>query len=84
MAMKAQVEFYAGLEKSLSTERTIHWTDLTHKHGAVLDVIVWANRELRDAALALERFSAIRGAGLPPWTLALRQASGHSAEDFCI
>ena len=48
-------------------ERIIHWTNLDAQHAAILEVIGWMNPELRQMALALDRFSAIRQQGLIPW-----------------
>ncbi len=55
-------------------ERIIHWTDLDAQHAAILEVIGWINPPLRDFARVLDRYAAIRQAGLPPW---LDQLHGH-------
>ena len=48
-------------------ERIVHWTDLEAKHAAILEVIGWVSPELHEMARALDRFTEIRKAGLPPW-----------------
>jgi len=48
-------------------ERIVHWTDLESKHTAILNVIGWVSPELHEMARALDRFTEIRNAGLPPW-----------------
>ncbi len=48
-------------------ERIIHWTDLDAQHASILEVIGWIAPELRQMAVALDRFTAIRQAGLTPW-----------------
>lgn len=48
-------------------ERIIHWTDLDAQHAAILEVIGWASPELRQMAVALDRFTTIRQQGLAPW-----------------
>jgi hypothetical protein len=48
-------------------ERIVHWQDLDTKHAAILEVIGWVSPELHEMAFALDRFSAIRQAGLAPW-----------------
>lgn len=55
-------------------ERIIHWTDLDAQHAAIQEVIGWINPPLRDFARVLDRYAAIRQAGLPPW---LDQLHGH-------
>ena len=54
-------------------ERIIHWLDLDAQHAEILDVTGWINPELREMAVALDRFTAIRSAGLPPWIAKLRR-----------
>jgi hypothetical protein len=48
-------------------ERIIHWMDLDARHAAMLETIGWISPELRQMALALDRFSTIRQQGLNPW-----------------
>ena len=48
-------------------ERIIHWIDLDSRHAAMLETIGWISPELRQMALALDRFSMIRQQGLNPW-----------------
>ncbi len=54
-------------------ERIIHWTDLDAQHTALLEVIEWASPELRQMAVALDRYTAIRRQGLNPWLEKIRQ-----------
>jgi len=54
-------------------ERIIHWTDLDMQHAALLQVIQWANPELQQMAVALDRFTSIRRQGLNPWLEKLRR-----------
>ena len=55
-------------------ERIIHWTDLDAQHAAILEIVGWMNPPLRDFARVLDRYAAIRQAGLPPW---LEKLHGH-------
>lgn len=48
-------------------ERILHWKDLDARHQAILEIIAWMSPELHDLANALDRFAAIRRAGLKPW-----------------
>lgn len=48
-------------------ERILHWKDLDARHQAILEIISWMSPELHDLANALDRFAAIRRAGLKPW-----------------
>lgn len=48
-------------------ERILHWKDLDAQHQAILEIIAWMSPELHDLANALDRFAAIRRAGLKPW-----------------
>ena len=48
-------------------ERILHWKDLDARHQAIHEVIAWMSPELHDLAKALDRFGAIRKAGLKPW-----------------
>jgi len=54
-------------------ERIIHWTDLDAQHAALLEVIEWASPELRQMAVALDRYTNIRRQGLNPWLEKIRQ-----------
>ncbi len=42
-------------------------------HTAILEVIGWITPELRQMALALDRFTTIRQQGLNPWIEKIRQ-----------
>lgn len=48
-------------------ERILHWRDLDQRHQSILDVIDWMSPELRELTSVLDRFVAIRSAGLKPW-----------------
>lgn len=48
-------------------ERIVHWTDLEAKHTAILSVVEWVSPELHEITRALDRFPAIRAAGITPW-----------------
>lgn len=48
-------------------ERIVHFTDLDAQHTAILEVVGWISPELHDLTSALDRFSAVRNAGLQPW-----------------
>jgi hypothetical protein len=48
-------------------ERILHWTDLNARHQAILEMISWISPGLHDLAIALDRFAALRKAGLKPW-----------------
>lgn len=48
-------------------ERIIHWTDLDTRHAAMLETIGWISQELQELAIVLDRFAAIRKAGIQPW-----------------
>ncbi len=54
-------------------ERIIHWTDLESQHAAILEVIRWGCPELKEMAVAVDRFTAIRQQGLNPWLEKIRQ-----------
>lgn len=54
-------------------ERIIHWTDLDAQHAALLEVIERASPELRQMAVALDRYTNIRRQGLNPWLEKIRQ-----------
>lgn len=54
-------------------ERVIHWKDLDDQHAGILLLIGWISPELRELALALDRYTAIRRDGLDPWLAKLRQ-----------
>ncbi len=53
-------------------ERIIHWKDLDAQHADILRLIGWISPELRELALALDRYVGIRQAGLDPWVERLR------------
>ena len=53
-------------------ERIIHWTDLDAQHAALLEVIQWANPELPQMAVVLDRYPELRRQGLTPWLEQLR------------
>ena len=48
-------------------ERIVHFADLAGQHRTILDVIAWISPEMHEVALKLDRFPAIRTAGLAPW-----------------
>jgi hypothetical protein len=48
-------------------ERIVHWQDLDAQHDLILQIIGWINPSLRQVTIALERFQAIRKAGLTPF-----------------
>ncbi|MGC1479214.1 MAG: hypothetical protein WA771_01820 [Chthoniobacterales bacterium] len=48
-------------------ERIPHWQDLDQRHQSILDVIEWMSPKLKDFTTVLDRFVAIRQAGLQPW-----------------
>jgi hypothetical protein len=48
-------------------ERIIHWTNLDAQHTAITEITGWISPELRQMALALDRFTLIRKQGLSPW-----------------
>jgi hypothetical protein len=54
-------------------ERILHWKDLNARQQAILEVICWISPELYDLAKAIDRFSAIRRAGLKPWIAKLQR-----------
>ena len=54
-------------------ERILHWKDLDARHRAILEIIAWMSPELRDLNNSLDRFVAIRQAGLNPWLDKIRQ-----------
>lgn len=54
-------------------ERILHWKDLDARHQAILEVICWISPELHDLAKAIDRFAAIRHAGLKPWLSKLQR-----------
>jgi hypothetical protein len=53
-------------------ERIIHWKNLDARHQAILEIIDWMSPELHDLAVALDRFSLIKNAGLAPWLAKLQ------------
>lgn len=54
-------------------ERVLHWKDLNARHQAIFEIITWMSPELHDLAASLDRFSAIRRAGLKPWIAKLQR-----------
>jgi hypothetical protein len=54
-------------------ERIIHWTDLDTRHAAMLETIGWISAELQELAIVLDRFHAMRKAGIQPWLEKLRR-----------
>lgn len=54
-------------------ERILHWKDLDSQHANLLMMIGWINPELEEMATALDRYTAIRGAGLTPWVEKIRK-----------
>ncbi|MFM2243217.1 MAG: hypothetical protein RLZ97_2072, partial [Verrucomicrobiota bacterium] len=48
-------------------ERILHWRDLDARHQAILEIVSWMSPELHDLANSLDRFAALRMAGLKPW-----------------
>jgi hypothetical protein len=53
-------------------ERIIHWNDLDAQHAGIVELIGWISPELRDLALALDRYTPVRKAGIDPWLNKLR------------
>lgn len=54
-------------------ERILHWKDLDARYQAIFEIITWMSLELHDLAGSLDRFSAIRTAGLKPWIAKLQR-----------
>ncbi len=54
-------------------ERILHWKDLELRQQAIHEVICWISPELHDLAKAIDRFAAIRRAGLKPWLSKLQR-----------
>lgn len=54
-------------------ERIIHWKDLSAQHAAILETIGWISPELKELAVALDRFTPIYSAGIDPWKEKIRQ-----------
>lgn len=48
-------------------ERIIHWVDLDAQHSGLLEIIGWINPPLNELARVLDRYAAIRQAGVQPW-----------------
>jgi hypothetical protein len=48
-------------------ERIIHWTDLDTRHAAMIETVGWISAELQELAIVLDRFPAVRTAGIQPW-----------------
>lgn len=53
-------------------ERIIHWRDLDTRHAAMLETVGWISTELRELAIVLDRFPAMRTAGIRPWLAKLQ------------
>jgi len=48
-------------------ERIIHWSDLEHQHDSIFEIIAWISPELCELSRSLDRFLAVRKAGIKPW-----------------
>jgi hypothetical protein len=48
-------------------ERIVHWRNLDAQHDLILNVIGWISPPLRQMTQALERYQAVRAAGLTPY-----------------
>lgn len=48
-------------------ERIVHWRNLDAQHDLILTVIGWISPPLRQVTHALERYQAVRAAGLTPF-----------------
>ena len=48
-------------------ERIIHFADLAAQHSTILETIGWISPELLDMTRAIDRFPAVRQAGVQPW-----------------
>jgi hypothetical protein len=48
-------------------EGILHWKDLDARHQAILEIIGWISAELLELANVLDRFPAMRKAGIQPW-----------------
>jgi hypothetical protein len=48
-------------------ERIIHWTDLDTRHAVMFETIGWISVELQELSSVLDRFPAMRKAGIQPW-----------------
>jgi hypothetical protein len=53
-------------------ERIIHWTDLPQRHTETIRAIGWISPELKEMAVALDRFNRIHSAGIEPWKERIR------------
>ena len=47
--------------------------DLDTRHAAILETIGWISPELQELAIVLDRFPAMRKAGIQPWVEKLRR-----------
>lgn len=54
-------------------ERIIHWKDLSAQHTVILETIGWISPELKELAVALDRFTPVYSAGIDPWKEKIRQ-----------
>lgn len=76
---KADLEIIRTLRNCVfHHERIVHWSDLDAQHQLILEVISWVSPELRQTADALDRFQAVRRAGLKPWIGKLQRHWPHS------
>ncbi|MCK6412572.1 MAG: hypothetical protein L6Q55_09150 [Azonexus sp.] len=48
-------------------ERIVHWTDLEAQHDLIVQIIGWISPPLQHITAALDRFHAVRKAGLTPF-----------------
>lgn len=48
-------------------ERILHWKDLDQRHLNIAQITAWISPELANYAKSLDRFAAVRNAGLGPW-----------------
>ena len=54
-------------------ERIIHWSNLNAQHAGILELVGWISPELRELAIALDRYSPVRKDGIGPWIDKLRR-----------
>ena len=48
-------------------ERIVHWADLDTQHALILQIIGWISPPLQRMTIAMDRFQAVRKAGLTPY-----------------
>lgn len=78
--LKRDLERIRGLRNRVfHHERIVHFTDLDEQHALILNVIGWIRPELRELAVALDRFTAVRRDGLNPWLAKLGHHWPHTA-----